>query len=332
MNYSSKKTKICFIGSLSHIFTYNDYLILKKHFEIEIIEPPKNVLNWIRYPFKIKKLIKKFDLIFCWFAGWHSFFPVLFANKNNIKSIVVAGGYDAVNVPEINYGAFSNLKERIPAKYVLKNSCLVLAVSEFTKKEIIDKVQPRAIKIIYNGVKTDKFKSSKKKENIITTIGSVNKIRSKIKGLDTFAKISLSFPSYRFIIIGDKEINEEKRLKQINPNLFFTGRLNHDEVLLWLEKTKIYCQLSYIESFGLSLAEAMSCNCVPIVTDKGALPEVIGELGFSVPYADVKATINAVNKAINFDKKRLNNIRNRIMNNFDLKIRENELVKTIEEI
>ena len=38
----------------------------------------------------------------------------------------------------------------------------------------------------------------------------------------------------------------------------------------------VYLQLSYYESFGVSVAEAIACGCVPIVTAGTALPEVCG--------------------------------------------------------
>jgi len=73
--------------------------------------------------------------------------------------------------------------------------------------------------------------------------------------------------------------------------------IQHDELINLLKSTRVYCQLSYTESFGMTLLEAMSCGCIPVVTDRDALPEVVGDCGYVVPYGDVDATRKAILKA-----------------------------------
>ena len=80
------------------------------------------------------------------------------------------------------------------------------------------------------------------------------------------------------------------------------GFLPHDSLIEYYQKAKVYCQLSYRESFGVSLAEAMLCGCVPVVTSKAALPEVVGDTGYYVPYGDPKATSEAITKALNLTR------------------------------
>jgi len=38
------------------------------------------------------------DLVFCWFAGWHSFMPVWLARLLDKPALVVVGGYDTANL------------------------------------------------------------------------------------------------------------------------------------------------------------------------------------------------------------------------------------------
>ncbi len=313
--------KICFVGNLSTTFIKRDYEILNKHFDVDVIEPPKKKSGWFKYLFTVKNKIKKCDVAFGWFAGWHTAFSVHYSKKYKRRSIVVVGGYDAAYIPEINYGAFTNLKERIPARYVLKHADLILPVSEFTKKEVLKRVKPKQVKLLYNGVNINKFKSNKTKENFVITIG--NKIR--LKGLDTFADASKNFPNHKFVIIGDNKTNTEILS---NPNIIFTGKIPHDEVLKWLQKAKVYCQLSYTESFGMGLAEAMACECVPVVTDRGAIHEVVGDAGFYVPYGNEKATTEAIKKALNASDK-LGKMAREQIESFSLRKRETRLVEIV---
>jgi glycosyltransferase involved in cell wall biosynthesis len=65
-----------------------------------------------------------------------------------------------------------------------------------------------------------------------------------------------------------------------------------------LKTAKVYCQLSYTESFCVAVLEAMACGCIPVVTDRDALPEVVGDVGFIVPYGDVEKTREAILSAL----------------------------------
>ena len=96
------------------------------------------------------------------------------------------------------------------------------------------------------------------------------------------------------------------------------------------QKAKVYCQLSYYESFGVALAEAMACECVPVIADRGALPEVIGDVGFYVPYGDPEATAEAIGKALKSGKGA--EARERIKTMFSLERRRDEFICEIEEL
>ena len=44
-----------------------------------------------------------------------------------------------------------------------------------------------------------------------------------------------------------------------------------------------FCLPSLYEGFGLTALEAMACGAPVVVSDRGALPEVVGEAGIVVP-------------------------------------------------
>ena len=322
--------KICFTGYSSSSFILNDFEILKKHFIVDFNESPERksgIISWLKFIFRTIKKVKKSNITFCWFASWYSAIVVFFSKIFRKKSIVVIGGYDVAYAPEIKYGAFTNLKEKIPAKYVLRKADLLLPVSEFTKNEILKKVKPKNFKVVNNGIITES--KHVEKEKIIITIGQVTNKNIKLKGLDTFAKVASHFPDYKFVIIGKKENSIENELKKINKNIIFTGLIPHKDVLKWLNRSVVYCQLSYIESFGLGVAEAMSCGCIPVVTDRGGLLEVVGDIGFIVPYGDENSTVSAIKKALKVPDNFSKNAREEIVKKFSLKIREKKLVKII---
>jgi glycosyltransferase involved in cell wall biosynthesis len=109
--------------------------------------------------------------------------------------------------------------------------------------------------------------------------------------------------------------------------VIFTGYVSDELLVALYRKAKVYCQLSAHESFGVALAEAMACGCVPVVTNRYALPEVVGDAGFYVPYGDPKAAAEAVRQALKSNKG--TRARERIQKYFSLKAREQKLIKEI---
>ncbi len=98
-----------------------------------------------------------------------------------------------------------------------------------------------------------------------------------------------------------------------------------------MQRAKVYVQVSAHEGFGCSLAEAMLCECVPVVTDRGAIPEVVGDTGFYVPFGDSKVAATKIKDAM-MATKNGKRARERIVNLFPLQKRERDLVKEIDSL
>lgn len=329
--------KICFIGNLSSPFIKRDYEILNKYFNIEIIELPKKKKEWMKYPFLVKRKVKQTDGVFGWFAGWHTLPPVYYSKKYKRKAIIVAGGYDVVYLPEINYGAFTKIKEKIPARYVLEKADLVISISKSNQKELLRKITPKRNILIYNGVPIDHFYPEGKKEKIVLTIGSVNPSNWQRKGLHQFVEVAQYFTlkgwnDTKFVVVGKIADDMNKKIDNICrkiTNITFTGLVSDEDLLKWCQKAKVYLQLSAHEGFGLSVAEAMLCECVPVVSDRFALPEVVGDAGFIVPYNDLKTTAKVVKKTLDDTDELGKKARERVKEKFSLEKREKALVKII---
>lgn len=311
---NEKEIKIAYIYYSLQFFVKQDKELLSKHFEVYDF----NFKSIFDIPSLIKT-IKKSDVTYSWFAGGHAFLTVIFSKILRKKSIVVAGGGDVASEPKMNYGEMRKGKRsRFFSNFVLKYADVILPVSDFTKKEVLKWQIPKKMEVVYNGIDTNKIKPLQNKKNIVTTIAN----RYKLKGIKTFIETATNFPSMTFVVIGSagKEIH--------NPpsNVVITREITHDEVIKWLSKSKIYCQLSYYESFGMGLTEAMACECIPIVTNRGALPEVVGDVGIIVSYGDIDATIKAIEESVNKDA---GFARKRVISKFELDIRREKLIDII---
>jgi len=329
--------KILYVGNMQSPFIQRDYEILQKHFNVDMFDIKyTSATSYINRLIQIGRYVKRYDLIFSWFANWHSAVATFYAKKYRKKSIVVAGGYDVVCLPEIKYGSFSKIYTKIPAKYALKNADLVLSVSRSNQKELLEKVEPKKNMLVYNGVDIDRFYPKGQKEDLVITVGAVNPMNWKRKGIDFFVKVAsynqIKNNNLRFIVVGKISNTMKKLVEKIERkihNITFTGYVSDEELLKLYQKARVYCQLSMHEGFGVSVAEAMACGCIPVVTNRGALPEVVGDVWFCVEYGDVEGVIDAIHKAENVSNEERKKIRQRIVDNFSLERRKKCLVKIL---
>jgi glycosyltransferase involved in cell wall biosynthesis len=317
--------KIAFVYYDFSSFVRQDEDILARHFEVTRV-------NYRRPTdmFKILTSVSKCDVSFSWFASGHSFAAVLFSKLLGKKSIVIAGGYDVARVPEINYGQFTlSRAKRFMTVFSLRYADLILPVSQFTKKEVLRWAQPKKTLVVYNGIDIKRFQAEGEKEDMVITVGGVSRSNLLRKGLETFVKSASLVPEARFVVIGKEQDDSINHLRSIaSPNVSFTGFVTDEELLSWYQRARVYVQVSAYESFGMSLAEAMLCECVPVVTEKGALPEVVGDTGFYVAFEDEKATARGIKEALRSNKGVY--ARRRIEDLFSLARREKALIESIE--
>ena len=271
------------------------------------------------------------DVNISWFILGYATSAVVISKIFRKKSIVIAGGWDVVNMPEIGYGAMQSSKRIRYTKYALKYADRVLSVSKSTDKEVKQWISFSKSEILYHGFDSELFKSGGKKENLVITVGGVNKQTLIKKGLKTFVETAQYLQNLKFILIGKHQDESIDYLKSIaSKNVEFTGYISFDELLQYYKKAKVYVQVSGHESFGCSLAEAMLCECIPVVTNRTAIPEVVGNTGYYVEFNNPKDTAEKIKEALVSNKGRV--ARERIEKCYSIEKRKRELINSIHRV
>ncbi len=325
-----KKTElrilIVYYGSKS-TFIEKDIKILRKYFEVKDVKIKKT-----KDIFTLVSNILWSDLVYVWFAGKHAGLSVFFSKIFNKKSVVVLGGYDAANIPEIKYGlwAVGKISDRFLAKYALKHADKVVAVDETLIENIIKYVNIKNFEVIPTGYNPEFWKKINEKQNLVLTVGYVDsERRMRVKGIDMFIKVARKIPSTKFLIVGVSESFKVK-IKDIAPNnIQILPPMSQSELRKLYSDAKVYCQLSMSEGLPNALCEAMLCECVPVTTDVGGMPKAVGNCGFVIPVGDINSAVNAVKKALKSNSNLGKCARERIEKLFPEEKRERKLLSLI---
>lgn len=307
--------------------------MLKRYFDVKVVDfnyDNNSLKNTIQTNFKMISGILWADLTFSWFADYHAYMAVKLSKLFNKRSIVIVGGYEVANLPDINYGLLVNPVSADMVKYIITNADMVLPDDEGLKINAIENLEISGanIQAVPIGFDYEILKPNGKKEDLVFTVClGETWDRVQLKGVDTFVEASKFIPNIKFVVNGVTG-DALKKLKKIAPdNVEFTGPVSPDELLSLYQKSKVYCQLSMREGLPNAICEAMLCECVPVGTDVQGVRTAIGDTGFYVNYGDVKATSEAIKKA--FESNNGYNARERIKNQFPKDIREEKVIKLI---
>jgi glycosyltransferase involved in cell wall biosynthesis len=238
-----------------------------------------------RQYFRLVSDIARSDIVIVWFtSGLSIIFSLIISKALGKKYISIAGGTDIARDKAVKaqYRLFAGMPIGFfLTNLVLRASDLVIGVSQFTDVEISDRVRPQKRIVIYNGIDTGIFKPGEEGDQILTVARS----RPEIKGIDRFLAIARLLPHRTFVIVG-QVCYDHWVIENAPANVKLVGTIRWDELVTWYRKAKIYCQLSRYETFGVAVAEAMACGCIPVVSDSGPLPEIVDGCGVIVPGGD----------------------------------------------
>jgi glycosyltransferase involved in cell wall biosynthesis len=286
------------VKSRSILFFYNNYTsFVRTDFEILTsvyqvrkyqFKPVKGLVNTaielIKQFLFLSVHIWKYDAVYIWFADYHSLLPVFFAKIFTKKSFLVIGGYEVCRIKNLNYGALCSKLRGFFCIRSMYLSTLNLTVSSYINRKVKFIAPGSKTQLVYNCVDLEKFSNkNNEKENLVLTVGIIENERSFfLKGIDTFIEVARRTPAYQFIIIGLNENKLSALISNSPGNLKVVGIVTHNELPVYYSRAKFYCQFSRSESFGVSVAEAMFYGCIPIVTNEGGMPEIIGDTGYIV--------------------------------------------------
>lgn len=127
-------------------------------------------------------------------------------------------------------------------------------------------------------------------DHLFLTLGGMNAHKNIINLLRAMPAVIAQKPNVRVLIVGDTSgkgfwdnVPELQAFVRDTPGLAdritFTGYLSDEEVAELLNGAEALLFPSLWEGFGLPAVEAMKCGAPVISSDRGSLPEIVGDAG-----------------------------------------------------
>lgn len=210
--------------------------------------------------------------------------------QTKIKSIVTIHDLIFLRIPKY-YKLIDRLIYKFKSKYACNNADKIIAISEQTKKDIIDlyHIEPAKIDVIYQSC-DDSFKTlltTEEKEKIreryllpekyLLYVGTIEHRKNLLLIIKALPKVAENYP---LVVIG-KETTYIKLIKKEITNLGLENRVIFLKDIPFSDLPSIYQMASIFiypskyEGFGIPIIEALYSN-VPVIAATGSCLEEAG--------------------------------------------------------
>lgn len=119
---------------------------------------------------------------------------------------------------------------------------------------------------------TAKSKTLVSGEFVFLWVGRLNANKDPLTVVKAFLRFSLDYPTVNLYMIfhTDELLADIKELISNHPNkdkIELVGKIPHEDLQYWFNSADFVVSGSHYEGSGTAVCEAMSCGCIPILTD-----------------------------------------------------------------
>jgi glycosyltransferase involved in cell wall biosynthesis len=324
------RRRILYVHSRPASFVAIDRDILAERYEIEDLYQPGRWPN----PVKVVGGVLRADLVFGWFASWHTFFPITLAWLLRKPSVMIVGGFDTANMPDIGYGYQQGGIRRAASRWIMRRARRLATNSEYSLSEIERNtpIPPDRVRVIHHGVPDPFGAEPGPKEREALTVGAIDRTTLVQKGQLPFVEAAGLVPDVRFTFAGKWLDEAVQQLRaRAGENVEFTGWLSDEDLHAAYRRAAVYVQASRHEGFGLAVAEAMLAGCVPVVMNVTAMPEVVGDAGVLIDSQEPDQVADGVRRALELGPDAARRARERILTAFPMERRREGILQVVQD-
>ena len=212
-------------------------------------------------------------------------------NKTKIKSVVTIHDLIFLRYPEL-YPAIDRFFYKLKFKSACQNADVIVAVSEQTKRDIIDfyNIDAQKIKVIYQDcdiafhqiISLDSIAQTLRKYGIskpyVLSVGTIEDRKNQLSLVKAFYEANLS--DTELVLVGkstkyQKKIEEFIIEKNLQNRVKILNKVLFSDLPAFYQGSKVFAYLSFFEGFGIPIVEALHSG-VPVLAATGSCLEEAG--------------------------------------------------------
>ena len=263
-----KNKRMLIVGNPKSIHTIRLSRFFEENYQVNLIEEGidfsfRNFFSALR---QTKTILSKLspDILVLYQLNLTAFVATLANRKKKIPTFAIGIGSDILTMPKKGWAYKAMLK------YILKHSQAYNAGSPYLLEQM-QKYCPKPSEILLANLGINPIQPIEKEKIVFS-----NRLHSPLYRIDKVIKAFANFVSkpefedWQLVVAATGKEKEFQQLSQslgIEDKVKFVGWLSQKENAEYYAKSKIYISLPKSDSFPISLIEAMSGECLCIVSD-----------------------------------------------------------------
>lgn len=263
-----KNKRMLIVGNPKSIHTIRLSRFFEENYQVNLIDEGidfsfRNFFSALR---QTKSLLSKLspDILVLYQLNLTAFVATLANRKKKIPTFAIGIGSDILTMPKKGWAYKAMLK------YILKHSQAYNAGSPYLLEQM-QKYCPKHSEILLANLGINPIQPIEKEKIVFS-----NRLHSPLYRIDEVIKAFANFvskPEFEDWLLVVAATGKEKEFQQLSQSLGiedrvkFVGWLSQKENAEYYAKSKIYISLPKSDSFPISLLEAMSGECLCIISD-----------------------------------------------------------------
>lgn len=239
----------------------------------------------------------------------------------NLKVVATIHDLDFLEYPKM-YETKNRILLRWFSRVVARNATKLIAVSEYTKNEVIKfyKRDKRDIAVVYHGFDRKNFRppvSFEEKEavvgniqkkygipgNVILFVGAMQPRKNINRLIDAFELYKAGGDRVNLVLVSGNGWREKEIMKRIQGSSFLKDihvlkKVPYRDLTALYWNASVSVLVSIAEGFGLPVLEAMACGTPVLTSNNTALSEIARASAILVEPADGNAIANGLEKIL----------------------------------
>lgn len=207
------------------------------------------------------------------------------------------------------------LQFRSTIPYTARRADKILTVSDYSKRDLVETYHLPEDKIVvtYNGVATsfkplsipETGRQAAQKYGVtgpyLLAVGNLQPRKNLVRLIAAYTRLRNARPEikHQLLVVGKEAwlydpILDFARRSRWADDILFSGYVPSSDLPMLYCGAEAMVYPSIFEGFGLPPLEAMACGTPVIVSDRSALPEIVGDAGIKVNPFDIEAIAAAM--------------------------------------
>jgi len=212
------------------------------------------------------------------------------------------------------FGRVAVRRHRLLVTRVVRSAARVLVGTEHMRRDVVEltgvppgrvQVVPLGVDARFNRVEPDPGRLAHRfgipPGPFILWVGTTEPRKGLANLLRAFALVRRRAPEVALVLVGEwgfADAGVERDLEQLGQSIIRPGFVTDDELVTLYSASACFCFPSLYEGFGLPPLEAMACGAPVVASDRGGIPEVIGDAGVLVDPVDADALADALESVV----------------------------------